>query len=229
MGKTQQELAELLKGNSYQVKMFGKKSRFYRQIMEDGNVFNPYIHRRFLPAHYLQLANAKNYDPEGMVYYLRRHMGRSYFDRVLKKELSTLSYLSKVDLWAYEERCLMYSVDQYKEFFIKAIHYTYYSDLYVEEYSKKISAMTGYQELYEFYNHVLSGRSWFLDNGTIIIPYLKEFYLKAGAYYTLKHEIMFCNNKCVPGEDSVEQCEYILQKLKEGKDWEFFHSLLKRN
>ena len=34
---------------------FAKKSDLYNKIMLDGNVFNPYIHRRFLPHQYIHL------------------------------------------------------------------------------------------------------------------------------------------------------------------------------
>ena len=38
--------------NTAMEQFFGKNSKFYKQIMADGNIFNPYIHRRFLPAQF---------------------------------------------------------------------------------------------------------------------------------------------------------------------------------
>ena len=31
---------------------FAKNSKFYGQVMKDGHIFNPYMHRRFLPAQF---------------------------------------------------------------------------------------------------------------------------------------------------------------------------------
>ena len=48
---------------------FGKNSQFYKQEMSDGHIFNPYIHRRWLPAQFRRNIREAGYN--GMVQEVR--------------------------------------------------------------------------------------------------------------------------------------------------------------
>ena len=49
---------------------FGKNSQFYKQEMSDGHIFNPYIHRRWLPAQFRRNIREAGYN--GIHDYVKR-------------------------------------------------------------------------------------------------------------------------------------------------------------
>lgn len=81
---------------------FGKHSKFYKQTMADGFIFNPYIHRRFLPAQFRR--NIRYAGFKGIRDYVRTSYGWNYVTRFLTEECGKLAMLEKHDREAFNER-----------------------------------------------------------------------------------------------------------------------------
>ena len=74
---------------------FGKNSQFYRQEMSDGHIFNPYIHRRWLPAQFRRNIREAGYN--GIYDYVKRCYNWNYVVRFLKQECWKLAMLQRRD------------------------------------------------------------------------------------------------------------------------------------
>ena len=184
---------------------FAKKSKLYNKIMEDGNVFNPYIHRRFLPKQYLE--NIGNID---------EYIDKISFTKALDyciSESKRLSTLSKIDTFTLSERRMFFTFGV-----IKGMVYEYCK--YFEEYVTRLSSNTtgtkgyfygyGYADFLTVYNDMNEIRESFKYANSYTSLYdicsarqfkrflpisstkeFKEAYKASGAYYTMKHLIMF--------------------------------------
>lgn len=86
-------------------------SRFYGQIMKDGNIFNPYLHRRFLPVQYLGIMARHNGAVDAA---FRTEYAYQYAIDWLCKEVSKLAFLEKVDKKTFEERSIFLSKETVK-------------------------------------------------------------------------------------------------------------------
>ncbi len=98
---------------------FAKKSQFYGKIMEDGYIFNPYIHRRWLPAQFVRGFKDCKTQAEREQQYLNhgeRKM-KKYFANFLFSEMRKLAMLNDLDPDAYQERSKFFTVDICREFF----------------------------------------------------------------------------------------------------------------
>lgn len=95
---------------------FGKNSRFYGQMMSDGNIFNPYIHRRFLPAQFQRNVRQAGYS--GIEKYVRENYGWNYVTRFLREECEKLAMLQRRDKEAYEERSRFFTLNDMKRILI---------------------------------------------------------------------------------------------------------------
>lgn len=87
---------------------FGKNSRFYMQVMNDGHVFNPYIHCRFLPAQFQRNIRAAGYN--GIHNYVREQYNWNYVVRFLKEECTKLAMLQRRDPEAFQERSQFFTL-----------------------------------------------------------------------------------------------------------------------
>lgn len=90
---------------------FGKKSQFYGKMMRDGNIYNPYIHRRWIAAMFLLIIKAAGcnhvYD------YVRTHYNWKYVIRFLREEAAKLAKLErqkKREPKAFAERSRFFSL-----------------------------------------------------------------------------------------------------------------------
>lgn len=88
--------------NTTTEKSFGKNSRFFNKVMEDGEVFSPYIHRRWLPSQYYALVVGADSKNEIMNRY--KTYRYSYYITFAKSEVHKLYTLSVYARSAYEER-----------------------------------------------------------------------------------------------------------------------------
>lgn len=195
-------------------------SKFYNKVMSDGYIFNPYLHRRFLPAQFLSLI--KNHDMN-----IHRAIDQSYgFMYSIKwviDEVGKLAYLQKVDKVAFAERRQFLTLDDVKsimshyvssmiDYINKSVEYAgyvFYNNHYIMARDRSSGRETPeiariktdllafgnnvyYANNYEKMNHVLRAFNLMkLDYGT---PKSKSFinaFEKSGAYYTLKHLILF--------------------------------------
>ena len=121
---------------------FGKKSRFYKQIMQDGFVFNPYVHRRWLPYQFLDCAKdiyileglqrAVSFSEfsSGLITKIYAYCGCLGSVEVLEREKEVQEILSKRDRQAYIERKSAFDVTVTsiecirEEFFKSGLYYT---------------------------------------------------------------------------------------------------------
>jgi len=92
---------------------FGRHSQFYRQVMADGNIFNPYIHRRFLPAQFRRNIRYAGYN--GIHDYVKQSYNWNYVVRFLKEECAKLAMLEKRDREAYLERSRFFTLGDMKD------------------------------------------------------------------------------------------------------------------
>lgn len=91
---------------------FGRNSRFYKQVMADGHIYNPYIHRRFLPAQFRRNIRRAGYD--GIHNYVRTSYGWNYVTRFVSEESWKLSLLQRRDEEAFNERCRFFTLRDMK-------------------------------------------------------------------------------------------------------------------
>lgn len=112
-------------GVSHEQVYFAENSYFYEEIMEDGNIFNPYIHRRFLPMQYKEiLRKCVNHDITPMecfskksgLLYLDRRYDYNYFVRFVIDEVWKLARLEQLDYAAFLERSKMWEFESIKGF-----------------------------------------------------------------------------------------------------------------
>ena len=96
---------------------FGESSRFFGRIMNDGNIFNPYIHRRFLPSQFIryfrrftQNLTCRRFKYTG-TYYVRFSEILSFY----KTEAEKIALLEKTDYIAYLQRSACVSLTDLKE------------------------------------------------------------------------------------------------------------------
>lgn len=95
--------------NDEENSLLGKNSRFYGQVMADGHIFNPMIHRRFIAKQFRELARRYG------VYNLREAVQKTYtwkyaIDMVCK-EVHKLAMLERHDKQAFAERKQFFTLD----------------------------------------------------------------------------------------------------------------------
>lgn len=80
----------------------GSRSRFYGQIMADGHIYNPYIHRRFIAAQFRELH--RTFGIDGIEHGVAQRYDWAYAIALLRKEVHTLALLEARDKPGFEER-----------------------------------------------------------------------------------------------------------------------------
>lgn len=257
---------------------FAQKSGFHGQIMGDGYIFNPYIHRRWLPAQYSRItAQTKRYHIP-VETYVEKYYSMQHLLDIVKKEIGKLELLRRSDTKAFEERKMFFTVDVVKKVmdaYLRKmlehvtndmLHYTY-SDFFhtgygssflcipssmvtkVEKIEKdfdgslrikteyrptkfinalleSISNIEKADTYYEIQKEIKKYAENFETFTDVKLPseFFRAFHL-AGAYYTLKNEIMF-NSKEVNGKVGAEACAAIKDMLMSGATPEEFDALL---
>lgn len=81
---------------------FASNSQFYQQVMADGHIFNPYLHRRFLPSQFRR--NIRDAGYNGIHAYVKNNYGWDYVTHFLSGECWKLAMLQRRDPEAYKER-----------------------------------------------------------------------------------------------------------------------------
>lgn len=156
---------------------YAESSKFYSKIMEDGNIFNPYIHRRWITAQFCALFKTKK-EEENPLECIIRVSKIVYNSEKINKwfihECEVMELLKKKDKVAYEERSTVLSLDDmkemlmsrvdnrsefimygsapYKNYLVKSDGYnSYYYGYYKisEEFKKRILSADSYKELLE--------------------------------------------------------------------------------
>ena len=96
---------------------FGKNSQFYKQEMSDGHIFNPYIHRRWLPAQFRR--NIRDAGYNGIHEYVKLHYDWNYVTRFLQKECWKLAMLQRRDAEAFRERSAFFKLNDMQRILIE--------------------------------------------------------------------------------------------------------------
>lgn len=174
--------------------LYAKNSKFYGKIMDDGEVYNPYIHRRWLPFQYLHILN-RDLD----VVFV--NMPANYIIKYSIKEINTLIWLSKHDRATFEERSMFFSVPVLLGAIRTAVKtmstFAYYKGS-MEEIERLEKNINTYQQLKVFCDMLYDKKfkvPW-ESKGNILfdqncLDKWKNAYFSEGAYFTMKHLIMF--------------------------------------
>ena len=262
---------------------FAKNSGFYNKIMADGNVFNPYLHRRFLPVQYLKMIQdplvvdlrhkCNNFEDA-----LARNYNFQYSINYTKKEVKKLAFLEWSDRVSFEERSCFFSIPSVKTIIsdyvneaieyidnikpvksrkgknrgfygkrIKGRGYIAYAGYY--EFIGRASVFVDSKEVAGIKNELMAFKAQInrvrtykeLSNRLEAFDYVilpkntnksKAFidvFKGSGAYYTIKHLIMFegCNTKQVYSLSSNKPLQELRELLVTGTSLYKFHGMLK--
>ena len=219
---------------------FAKNSKFYGQVMKDGHIFNPYMHRRFLPAQFRNNIRSAGY--YGINEYVRKHYDWNYVARFLRDECGKLAFLQRRDREAYEERYRFFPLETMKSIFIayaktitKELDDAVCTEAKVIRRKNRVThyIITGIGSIqrehvrpmkyrYEkFIDAVKSSRTYAqladvangfnFDRANPAFLSSSEFadcFIASGAYYTLKHMVMFEGLKLGKG-DAKSDLDYL--------------------
>lgn len=151
---------------------WAESSKFYGKVMGDGNIFNPYIHRRWIPAQFRRLYYRYSWDASGKaIDRIRSRAISNYSDRIFKimcEEIRVLSFLEERDKLAFDERKLIWKFDTCKFMMSELLrvfqeyrkirnHFLYFNgmtsdtwDMVCNEWEQNLEPCTTYKDLYEF-------------------------------------------------------------------------------
>ena len=202
-------------------RIFGKNSRFYGQMMADGHVFNPYIHRRFIASQFHRLVVRHGID--GIRDAVAREYDWKYVIEQIRKEAHKLANLERHDKTAFAERSMFFSMNAIINIlsdYVQAVHREIddavsqanhkNTKIYVRYYGQvdrnnvrpmkyrftrlltDASTCRTYAEL----DKLLEDFDFIeLDRRTRLPESFVTPYINAGAFYTLKNAIMFENKR----------------------------------
>ena len=214
-------------------------SQFYSQVMEDGHIFNPYLHRRFVPSQFLRMMK---YGSGCMKTNIDTRYGFVYSIEWLKEEVRKLAFLQNADPIAFDERKHFLTIDNIKQIVSDYVGITMAYVVYeVERYrSVRINkhryirgiadAEQFKSEMFKFNNDVQSVITYETMNEllqahtTVKMPYetqksstFIEVFEKAGAYYSLKHLVMF-EHLSLNGKHGSDVCNELVGYLNKPAD-----------
>lgn len=211
---------------------WAKNSKYYGKVMSDGHIYNPYIHRRWLPARYISLLYSKDINIVLNYFY-----SGTYRINFLLSEIKKLSFLEKKDRNAYQERKDFFTVDCCKEILIDFISALRISPSYtlrffgvysvqrqgvvikiLDNAVNNIRNAKSYEEL----DKMASGLKVHLFKGDFLSEKFNSCFLRAGGYYTIKHAIMFENAE-YKGEKGQKAINLLRNDIN--SDWKYFEKI----
>ena len=118
LGEDAQQYAALRNKSTYEEVHFAVDSKFYEQVMADGEIFNPYIHRRWLPGQYAHIVKCvavgcPKYNT--MEEYFRWMYDTKYCVQYAVSEVHKLYILRSYSKKAYKERSQFFTIEVLKE------------------------------------------------------------------------------------------------------------------
>lgn len=194
---------------------FAQNSRFYKQTMADGHIFHPYLHRRFIAAQFRRLVH--QYGCSGIQCGVAHSHTWDYAIGMLRNEVHLLANLETRDRIGFAERSRFFILQRCAAILDSyAVVVAEYIDKCVRR-GRDHYCMVGREILYKqnvrpmkhrfavlaqqafackSYTHldaILSGFQWLsLPRKGLTLPdCFTEPFIEAGAFYTLKHHIMF--------------------------------------
>lgn len=226
---------------------YAKKSALYGKIMQDGNIYNPYIHRRFLPAQYMKIM----YDINDF----KNNITLKYIVNYVIDEAKRLEHLRRYDPITYRERCLFFNYDVISEtlcnylIFVKedlkhrGLHVKIldYDNTYYSQHDKSIinnvleEAKNAFAQCNSYYRFVTTFEKYNIRGiedlyGVNIPNVFRKFmnaYLSSGAYYTMKHLIMFDGYVFADGQTTELALRQLETNILSGVDSEKLHDKCK--
>ena len=108
---------------------WAKKSSFYNQVMRDGYIFNPFLHRRFLPIQFLKMMRHN----DNVIAQIKANYDYQYSIHWLRDEVKKLALLENTDPIAFNERKLFLTQTKIKSIIAN----------YVANVEKEIKTLTG--------------------------------------------------------------------------------------
>lgn len=209
-------------------------SKFYNQVMEDGHIFNPYLHRRFVPSQFLRMMKYGNMDIYAAI---NRWYGFVYSIEWVKEEVRKLAFLQKADPIAFDERKWFLTIDNIKDIINDYVNaakafitneVTHYRSVKVDK-RRRIRTRTELEAFkaeldsfnsrvqdtitYETMDEILQGHfvvkvSYDNEKSKTFV----ESFTRAGAYYTLKHLVMF-EHLSLDGKSGADACAELANYL----------------
>lgn len=106
---------------------FAENSEFYQKAMEDGYIFNPYIHRRWLPSQYIRMKHlAGVYGDESLSRAYARWYKKDFIIRYTIDEVYKLAMLQRRSPEAYKERKQFFTIETVKKILLNHIDWCIY-------------------------------------------------------------------------------------------------------
>lgn len=128
--KTQEEIIKMIAEFNTSTDI-AKKSKFYNQIMTDGNIFNPYLHRRFLPIQFKYLISSARLwgygstDQEKLWAYAKSNYDSDYVYNFIIAEIRKLAKMERRDRLAFEERKLFFPLEDVQSYILEYVNSLY--------------------------------------------------------------------------------------------------------
>lgn len=214
-------------------------SKFYSQVMEDGHIFNPYLHRRFVPSQFLRMMK---YSGTSIRNYIEGRYGFVYSIEWLKEEVRKLAFLQNADPIAFNERKHFLTIDNVKNIIadytgtvamfvtdelsvfrsvkvgkhrcIRSIAEVDRFKIELSEFNNKVQSVITYETMNELLQtHFVVKAAYNTKKSDTFI----EVFEKAGAYYTLKHLVMF-EHLSLNGKSGADACNALAAYLDESAD-----------
>lgn len=227
--------------SSQKQQLFGKKSFYYGSIMEDGFIFNPYVHRRFLPTQFkrivrfnFSLEDIKNNTEEDIYEQLASvsncfcgYFSIGHIIKYMEKEIHTLLILQEKDTSAYMERSKFLNVETVLSTIkgildlCKSYGVSHYGlGRMIEAYDRLAQepTLTILEKFlitnYFPYKHIDCPREESLRE-------IRESFFKSGLYFSIKNELMFNLSeekiKDIYGTNKFDSLEGIRESLLKDK------------
>lgn len=219
--------------------LWAVNSQFYNQVMEDGHIFNPYLHRRFVPSQFLRMMNNKYYSDIKAV--IDSWYGFTYSIEWAKDEVRKLAFLQKADPIAFDERKHFLTIDNVKSIIDGYVNAAIqFVDLRARQYRSVKVGKHLYvrnraeiekfiEEINDFNNKVQSTITYETMNELLQSHYVIkinnaekshdfiEAFERAGAYYTLKHLVMF-EHLSLNDKTGADACAELIKYVDESSD-----------
>ncbi len=222
--------------NDEENSLLGKNSQFYGQVMADGHIFNPMIHRRFIAKQFRELV--RRYGAYNLHEAVQKTYNWKYAIDMVCKEVHKLAMLERHDKQAFHERRQFFTLEAVSRIMTDYVGEVLQSiDLALLNANPKsgsvyIDCLGSVQRQhirptrhrFEMLNAAVSEcRSYAqldellqtfqfceLSKRKLLPRSFTAPFIESGAYYTMKHAIMF-EGKTLYGKDQATSLQTLSQ------------------
>lgn len=221
--------------NDEENSLLGRNSQFYGQVMVDGFLFNPMIHRRFIAKQFRELV--RRYGAYNLHEAVKKTYNWKYAIDMVRKEVHKLAMLERHDKQAFAERSQFFTIAAVSRFIFD------YVCAVKENIDKAVSSVPSTKSLvytcvgcidrknirptkhrFDVLYTAVSNSGSYAELDAILEDFafcelnrhmtLQENFIKpfleSGAYYTMKHAIMF-EGKTFHGKDQAGSLQLLRQ------------------